>query len=109
MTSAWLTPAGSALDTMPEKMRFVPSPSSRGPITEKVTLTTASTSTSRSQRRSGLSLPISRRADGPKVIAFSAGALMPPNGPCPPPGPRAGGRSAAGRSLVASLMLLPPL
>ncbi|GAP54300.1 hypothetical protein AHiyo6_08650, partial [Arthrobacter sp. Hiyo6] len=81
-----LTPAGSCLDTTPEKIRLVPSPSSRGPITENVTLTTASASTSNSHSRSGRSSPSSRLAEGPKFIAFSAGMFIPANGP-PCPGP----------------------
>jgi hypothetical protein len=61
------TPAGSSLDTTPAKIRLVPSPSSRGPITCSGTLITDPASTSSSHTRSGRSFPSSRFGRRPEV------------------------------------------
>ena len=104
ITASLETPAGSSLETTPAKIRLVPSPSSRGPMTFRATLTTANIRTRASQTRSGCRVPSRRLAEAPKLDAFSAGTFMPANGP-PLPGP-IGGRCGP---RTAVLMPPPPL
>jgi hypothetical protein len=73
-----------------------------GPITESVTLTMPSTTTTIAPARSGASLPNSLRADGPKSIDFSAGIPADAHGGPPP-------RRAAVISRAARPVSSPPL
>jgi len=62
-------------------MMSVARPRIRGPRTVRLTLTTASSSTVSTRARSGRIRPIRRRAEGPKLIDFSAGIPIPAIGP----------------------------
>ena len=64
----------------PAKITSVARPRIIGPITFSATEITPSTSTATTPKRSGRSRPTSRRADGPKSIAFSTGCPAPPHG-----------------------------
>src|SRR5690349_5580722 len=83
-----------------------------GPITFSATETTPSESTSTTPTRSGRRRPTSRRAEGPKSIAFSTGCPAPPHGGPPPRRwaaiPRAAATvSASCRGLAGALIALP--
>jgi hypothetical protein len=68
-----VVPGVSCWPITPAKMTSVAWPRIFGPITESPTLMTPRATTSTTSARSGASMPISRRADGPKSIDFSAG------------------------------------
>ena len=69
----------------PRKMTSVASPRTLGPITTKTTLVTPSATTAITRDPSGLSRRKSRRTEGQKLIGFSAGMPIWPQGPRPKP------------------------
>ncbi len=87
-STAWslVSPSGSCAPITPEKMRSVARPSTRGPKAIATTLTTVRPMTASVLVRYGDIRPTSRRADGPKALAFCP-TMPPPMGPRPGPGP----------------------
>ena len=72
MTCSLVIPAGSWRPITPLKMTSVALPRIFGPTTEATTATVPMATTTANNIRSGRSMPISRRSEGPKLIAFSA-------------------------------------
>src|SRR3954470_23810586 len=105
-----LSPAGSCRPRTPAKMMSVARPRIFGPATDRLTLVIASRTTPAIMPRSGARRPTSRRAEGPKVMAFAAGIPIAAIGPRPKPGPAGRGGGPAGRSRVGDgrLMWGPP-
>src|SRR3954470_4431051 len=101
-----LSPAGSCRPRTPAKMRSVARPRIFGPATDRLTLVIASRTTPAIMPRSGARRPSSRRAEGPKVMAFAAGIPIAAIGPRPKPGPAGRGGGPAGRSRVGDGRLM---
>ena len=70
---AWVVPAGICLPTTPSNRMLVAWPRILGPITAKVTLTTAIRTTVTRNVRSGLIMPARRRMVPRKSLAFAVG------------------------------------
>ncbi len=110
-TDSLETPAGSFEPIKPEKIRSVARPKILGPTAVMTTLETESTKIRVTAARCGLSRASNRRAEGPKLVAFSAGAPICINGPRrTAAGPRlaSAARSSSLRTPSARLMLPPP-
>src|SRR3954452_1377380 len=101
-----VSPAGSCRPRTPAKIRSVARPRIFGPATDRLTLVIASRTTPAIMPRSGARRPSSRRAEGPKVMAFAAGIPIAAIGPRPKPGPAGRGGGPAGRSRVGDGRLM---
>ena len=105
-TCCWVTPDGICLLKNPSKMMLVAWPRIFGPTAVRVTLATASRTTTATSMRSGRSRRMSRLAEGPKFCDFSPGMAM-PIGPRPHRAAGPAGTSASlGRLLLGGLHAL---